>query len=1367
VRHTYFIIFLLVLHSLSGQAQGDNFNFINFSSKDGLSASTINAILKDRSGYMWFATNDGLNRFDGTSFTSYRPDPDDTASIGGSSILALYEDHAGNLWIGTDKTLSLYNRKTGGFVNYTITGGTPVRSICGDHSGNLWVGSYSGLFRYDPSTGRSRNYSKGGGRGQLHSNTVLCLYEDSRQRMWIGSNTGLYLYQPATDDFHLFPRDGSDGCFSDTVAKAMVEDRQGRLWIGTNDGGLDLLLPGATKFKNFRHSESQPAGLSSNRIFCIAPDSSGKLWLGTEEGVDIFDPNTARVQRVTSNVRNKFGLQGKSVRSIYIDKNGIYWIGTYHSGVNKYDRNLTFFDLVQSSPFDPYGLSSPKVTSFAEAGNGDIYVGTDDGGLDLFHRRTGLFEHLSLGAVSKPLAVMALEKVGNELWVGTYLQGIFVLNAQNGSVRHYTRGNGPEGLSSNEIFCLHKDRDGNVWVGTNGKGIAIFDPVSHGFKKLNPDTAAIKGFLPAANGFIRSIEEDSTGNIWIGTTGAGVAEYDRRSGRFRAFNRANTGLPIEDAQTLALGAGGVVWVGTSGNGLFRLDVNHRQYTAFGEAQGLANSTVYKIVGDDQGKLWISTNKGISCFDTASRTCKNYTADNGLQRSSYSLGAGLKTSGGEIFFGGLEGFNYFSPSALHYNSHVPTVVFTGLKVAYQNIRPGKNAPIREPISTASEIYLDYKQNFSIDFAVLDYTSPRECQYLYMLDGFDKTWNQIGHSRTAVFTNLDPGVYTLRVKAHNPNDAWTTPSAIMTIFVKPPIWRTTYAYVCYVIAIICLLWGARYRGIRRLKRKFAAEQKLLDAQKRIEDERKEAERQREFDQARIKFLTNLSHEFRTPISLIMGPVDALLNKEPDSQKTEQLSIVKRNAYRLLNLVNQLLDFRSLEQKELRLTPTPGDIVAFAREVAASFKDLADRRQIQYGFNSSLDHFYTSFDKDKIERVLFNLLNNAFKFTGKDGHISLELTRLDDNREIVLTVRDTGAGISGEEQPHIFDRFFQAESNPGIMNQGSGIGLSICKEFVRLHHGSIHVESTYGKGSHFIVRLPLEELPAPAAGPQPDIPAPAGASQPGEAAAVAETTTGELPPPITGTPIILLVEDNDEFRAYLKSHLQPYYRIIEAADGREGWQKALSGHPHVIVSDVSMPHMDGIELSKKIKADKRTSHIPIILLTALTGDANMLAGLHTGASDYLSKPFAWEMLKIKIHNLIQLNQALKDTYSRRLDVATTPATPQSDSEKLLLTICQYIEDNIDKEGLSVEEISKHVFMSRGTLYNKILELTGETPVEFIRSVKLQKAADLLEKTDMKISEIGYAVGFTTPNYFSRAFKAKFNMLPSEYAAQKRKPG
>ncbi|WP_295122754.1 hybrid sensor histidine kinase/response regulator transcription factor [uncultured Chitinophaga sp.] len=1349
------LVFLACLSSGIARAQHRDFHFVNFGSKDGLSSNTVNVILKDHFGYMWFGTDDGLSRFDGSRFTIYTHNAADTTTIRSNTVLALLEDERGNLWIGTHKGLSLYDRSRNTFRSINVTGGNSVRALCTDHNGYLWVGSYSGLYRYHPRTGAVKYYTAGDGKSHLASSMVLSLLEDGEQRLWVGSNGGLHLYQQATDDFRLFKGRAPDSLLTDITIRVISEDRHGDIWVGTIDGGLHRLPRGGTGFRRYRSEPGPAPVLSSNRIFDIAHDVDGKIWIGTEKGLNILDPEKNEVRQVTANARNAYSLKGNSIRSIYIDKNGIYWLGTFQSGVNKYDKNLTAFHLVQSNPFDPTGLSAPKVTSFAEAEKGKMYVGTDGGGLNLYNPDNGLFARLTVGR--DPLTILAMERAGNDLWLATYLQGIYVLNMVSGKVKHYYKDDGISGLNSDEIFCIRKDRRNNLWIGTNGKGVLVYSAATEKFVTLEDYTAGASGDKALPKGFIRAIEEDKDGKIWMAVPGRGIEMYDPVTNTFRLFGPAQTQLPVDEVLCLLVGENNVLWAGTGGRGICRLDFNRDSFKLYAARDGLANDVVWKILEDSTGKLWLSTNKGLSLFDPQQPGFKNFTHENGLQQSAFTLGAGLRTTNGQLFFGGLDGFNYFSPASLQFNHNVPAVIFTGLKVDNINVTPGSRQPVKEDIAYAKEIRLNYKQNFSIDFTVLDYTSPNDCNYSYQLEGFDKGWNNIGANKTAVFTNLDPGEYTLLVKAHSPNGGWTTGAASMAVYIKPPFWRTGYAYAFYIVAILLLLWGLRYRGIMKLKRKFSEEQERQQIRQLIEEERKEAERQRVFDNVKIKFLTNLSHEFRTPISLIAGPVQTLLDDEADSRKKEQLSMVKRNTRRLLNLVNQLLDFRKLEEQELRLDATPGDIAAFVNEVVESFKDLAERRHIKFSFQCYLDNYYTLFDRDKVERILFNLLSNAFKFTGRDGNVGMELRADPGDDSVLIIIQDNGIGMSEEEQRRIFDRFFQVENPPGIMNQGSGIGLSITHEFVKLHGGSIDVASVYGSGSRFTVSLPLIRLEQAAVSTQSGGVILQEPSVPADDLAVARPDTGEY---LT----VLIIEDNEDFRSYLKNYLKPYYKVMEAADGREGWQKALSAHPHVIVSDISMPYMDGITLSKKIRADKRTAHIPIILLTALTGDAYHLKGLQTGASDYLTKPFSAEILKVKIQNLALLNQSFKETYSRRLQVVTQPAAMESENEKLLLRITGYIEDNIDDEKLSVEQLAKYLFISRATLYNKVVDITGETPVEFIRSVRLNRAAVLLEKSDLRIAEIGYSVGFLTPNYFARAFKMKFNMSPSEYAAMKK---
>jgi signal transduction histidine kinase/ligand-binding sensor domain-containing protein/AraC-like DNA-binding protein len=1358
----FLVLAFLSLICTNLNAQQSSFSFINFSSKDGLSSNIVNAIHKDRYGYMWFGTDDGLNKFDGVNFTLYKHKPDDSTSIGANGIAGICEDHEGNLWFGTDGILSRYDWKKNAFINYKFTRFGSIRSLCTDHLGNVWVGGYDGLFMFNPRTGNLKHYGNdpsGKKESKLVSNTVISAFEDSRKRLWIGTNAGLHLYMRNSDSFKVFLNSPTDPfSISNNAVRDITEDSTGNVWFATLEG-LNKLQADGTSFKHYKHNASDIHTLSHDKVYTIAVDNYGKIWAGTENGLSILDLVSDKFTRIVSDKRKQYSLIGKSIRSIFIDNKGIYWVGTNHGGVNKYDKNLAFFNLRQSNPVDPFGLSNSFVSSFVEYPNGDIYIGTDGGGLNLYHPKTGLFEHPKLTPDDKykNLSILAMERVGNDLWIGTFQDGVYVLNTQSGAVKHYLKGETPKNLSNNDIFCIKKDSRDNVWIGTNGGGINVYDYKTGTFKRWDKKTADAIEFPIALNSFIRAIEEDKFGNIWVGSIGAGINVYNPSSNTCKVLNRWNSGLAMNNVHSIYSDKSGNIWVGTPGRGLSYYNSKTGKFTTYSESQGLSNGVIYKILEDDAGKLWVSTNKGLSSFDKRTGRFTNYSHHNGLQKSTFAFGASLKTSTGELYFGGHDGFNYFNPAALHSNSNIPSLVFTDLKISNSSVVPSEDAAIKEHISIAKEIRLDYKQNFSLDFAALNYTSPQENRYAYKLDGFDKDWNEVGEQHSAVYTNLDPGEYIFRVKAKSESGSWTTPEASIKIYVRPPFWRTPYAYVFYILLVTSILAFIRRRNIQRFKNKLALEQERLQVKQLIEGERREAERQHEFDQQRIKFLTNLSHEFRTPISLIIGPVEKMLQTEAVSEKKNQLGLVQRNARRLLNLVNQLLDFRKLEESELKLNLSEGDIVSFIRDVVHCFKDISENKHIHFHFLNSVNVYYTAFDRDKMERILFNLLSNAFKFTGGGGAIKLEVEKADTGLRI--RVSDTGIGMNEEVQKKIFEHFYQADVPSNILNQGTGIGLSITREFVKLHGGSITLQSEQGKGSTFTLELPLKAIEKS----QGEMIAPLNQNEvTGEEPAL----NGVLEPiPESEKLAVLLIEDNDDFRSYLKDSLKHGYKIVEATNGKEGWQKALSTHPKVIVSDISMPGMDGITLCRKLKMDKRTSHIPVILLTALTGDSNQLRGLKTGASDYLTKPFNSQILNLKIKNLVSLNQELEKTYKKQLKVEIQKVEVQSEDEKLLLTITEYIESNIDSPNLTVEELSKHVYMSRGSLYSKILSLTGETPVEFIRSIRLNKAVALLENSDMKIAEVGYAVGFATPNYFARAFKTKFNISPSEYIAAKRK--
>jgi signal transduction histidine kinase/ligand-binding sensor domain-containing protein/DNA-binding response OmpR family regulator len=1362
-KYIYIFFSYLLITYLNVHAQTGHFNFTSLSTRDGLLSNSVNAILKDRYGLMWFATDDGLNKFDGTNFTVYRYNPGHTTSLRTNEVLALHEDRSGNLWIGTSGGgLSRYDRKKDRFIHYpvqtgtaTLSGSDVIRGICSDYRGKIWIAQFEGLYMLDPVTQSISKHPLRDDAGRPVKTTLLSIYEDSKQRLWIASDNGLFLYNVRTNSFRLYEYNKTNpSSLPVNRIRAVTEDKWGNIWVGTSSG-LSRLKPDGSGFIHYNY-------LNGTEINYIAGDDQGLLWIGSQNGLYVYNMQANSFSLFTHENRNHQSLSNNTVRCIYIDKHGIYWFGTYQGGVCKYDKNLNLFNLTLSSSFQENRPNMAVITSMAENKNGHFLIGTNGNGLYEYDRKKELAYPVNVPVKNIPgnsLAVLALLRTKtNKLYIGTFSQGLIIADRQTGSYKQMLRGPGLNDLTSNDIFCLFEDSKGNVWIGTNGDGIIVMnnDRVVARYSPL-PQSDGV-AHLPI-NGYIRAFEEDANGNIWIGTHGGGIAIYEPAAGKWTIYSQENSRLPSNKIQCLHRDSRGKMWIGTF-SGLAAFDADKHLFISFSEKDGLQNTMVYQIVEDATGKLWLSTNTGISRFDADTKSFWNFTHLNGVQNSNFVRGVGLRLSDGELVFGGLEGFNHFYPGQLTINRNVPQVILTDLKISNKSVAAGNDAPIKEHISVANEIRLNYKQNFALGFVALNYTIPKQNHYAYKLDGFDKDWNYIGTANMASYTNLDPGEYTFRIKASNNDGIWSTKDTTIKIFVKPPFWRTAYAYVFYILAIGGLLLYSRYRGLSRLRKKFVLEQ-----------ERQKVERIQELDRMKLKFLTNLSHDFRTPISLIMGPVDQLMEVEGNPGKLEKLSMVRRNARRLLNLVNQLLDFRKMEEHELKLQLSEGEFVSFLKEVTESFRDMSERKHIRFTFKTCIDRLDAYFDRDKMERILFNLLSNAFKFTLAGGHITVDLQKAEssDDQEytwVSVNVIDTGIGISADKKDLIFDRFFQNDTSAAILNQGTGIGLSITKEFIKLHGGNISVESEPGKGCVFTIQVPLKHAHNEGA-PHLTVAADESVSHlPGDAdEGVPHLPVGAEEGVAHLTSSILLVEDNDDFRFYLKDNLRNKYNVIEATNGKEGWQKTLSAHPQLIVSDISMPEMDGIELINKIKSDKRTSHIPVILLTAMTGQEQQLKGLETGANDYITKPFNFEVLNAKIKNLLQLKTTMQSTYSKQIKVMATEPVVESADEKLLTEIATYLENNLTNPQLSVENLSRQFKMSRSTLYAKLLELTGQTPVEYIRSFRLNKAAALMEKSTMTISEISYQVGFTTSNYFAKSFKSKFNMLPSEFIAKVRK--
>jgi len=1348
---------LLTTVTFIALAQEAEPKFTSLTSMDGLSSNTVTAILKDRYGLMWFATDDGLNRFDGTDVLVYRHNKNDPTSLRSNDVSCLHQDGKGRIWVGTiEGGLHLYDRRKDSFV--TIPSPRSITSINSDASGTLWVGTTAGLVKIDPASHQVTTFSSVPNMpDQISKGLILSISIDSKQNVWIGSKNGLFRIDPSlkrenyVNYLQSFPEDAG----SRTV-KSIIEDREGNLWVGTY-GGLFKFNRDGQILKNFRYEPDNKNSLSTNMVFAIALEDDQHIWICTDAGLNILNTRNGNIARYAPDARTQFSLSNKSVRSILIDNEGIYWLGTYKGGVNKYDKNLAIFGLKRSDVNDPYGLSAPFVTSFAQTESGELFVGTDGGGLDLYNRDTNLFKKLPINPKNRNaasgLAILTLKLVSaNELWIGTFQDGLFRFNPKTGAYTQYLRGKDSSSLSSDEIFCLEKDKSGKLWVGTNGGGVHLFDPAKKSFERYYNQSTPVSQRIIPLNGYIRDILLDSRGKLWIASHGTGIALFDPVSRKSVLLDKQSSNLPGNIVFSMLEDKKGRIWVGTFGEGLALYDPKSQKFISYGEKEGLASNVINKVLEDAQGRIWVSTNQGISSFDVISKKFTNYTSYNGIQNKTFVLGSGIRTSDNTLFFGGIAGFNYIDTRSLPGNKRIPHIILKDLRIGNRSITPADSNFIDADISVAKTISLDYKQNFSLSYAALDYTNPKQVHYRHRLLGLQSEWTETGLTSFASYTNLSPGKYVFEVQASGDGVNFSPQTTSIAVIVTPPFYLTVYAYMLYFLAPFAIVFAMRRRGIKRLQRQFKEQQ-----------QRTEIEQAKELDRLKIKFLTNLSHEFRTPIALILAPVDNLIGKTKTTELYPQITAIKRNAKRLLNLVDQLLDFKNMQEQEVRLDLKRKDAILYIRDTCDQFSDLSIRKGVQFKIESSLSQFLMEFDPDKLERILFNLLSNAFKFTPKGGEVKLEIsqeTDLEGKHWILITIADTGSGIPEDKHEKIFERFFQTDTDLSVLNQGSGIGLSIVREFVQLHQGSITVKSQPGSGSTFTVRLPVDaDGLAALSDKHPDLGTIEVASSIESRVAMQEKPNHEEPSNV------LIIEDNDEFRHYLKESLMPYYNVIEAVNGKEGWQKTLSHHPELIVSDIAMPEMDGISLSRKIKTDKRTKHIPIILLTASAAEQQQLEGLNSGANDYLTKPFNFDILNAKINNLILLNRLLKGVYSRQFKVSGQEPQIESSQEKLLKDMLSYIEDNLHTAQLSVENLSKHVGMSRGTLYSKVLEMSGQTPIEFIRSIKLEKAAVLLENSDLSISQISFMTGFTAPNYFAKSFKSKFNLLPTEYKLKKRK--
>ncbi|MDN5215482.1 two-component regulator propeller domain-containing protein [Fulvivirgaceae bacterium BMA12] len=1365
---------IVILVGAPAYAQSNDIKFSHLDIEDGLSNNQVNTIIKDRSGFMWFGTMSGLNRFDGYDFKVFRHVAGDSTSLSDSYIEDMLEDRLGRLWIRTRKGLNRYDPKTEKFTCHpnmiskeTSINPMVMSSMLCDENGIFWIAfKGSGLYKifFDEirdSTKVSIIEHQPGDTSSLHSNNISDIQIDALGNLWLVYPDGiLEKLNPRTNKVEYRNNYLSSLYKNKILSYRLFIDSDDDIWICAVDDAKGVFYFNG-KNKKFVHLSTKSNHKLSTDIIKggLAEDDNGRIWIGTDHGgVNILDKLNFNITYLFHDNTNPFSVRQNVINCINKDNTGTIWIGTFKKGISYYREGIFNFKLFRHNASDTNSLPFDDIQCFEEDRHGNLWIGTNGGGLIYFNRERNTFkryqhDEYDPNSLSSDVIISLELDSNNNLWIGTFYGGLNKFDGEKFTKFRY-RNNVNTGIASDKAWRLYEDFKGTLWIGTLGAGLDT----------LNRETGEFTHFKTAEGNsihsdFITDFEESQNGDLWIGTS-YGIDHYDRKNKKFTHIvtdsNNPNS-LSNFNVNCIHENSQGNLWIGTR-DGLNFYDKANSSFRVFRTDDGLPDNAILTILEDAKGNLWLATSNGLSNMllegipgtpDFRYRFI-NYDSQDGLQGREFNVGAAYKTRDGKLFFGGANGMNVLSEE-IGLNTKVPKVAFTNFQVFNKSIQVGQELNgrvlLEKSITYADQIALKHSENiFSIEFAVLDFFRPVKNKYAYMLEGFNNDWLITGGDfRKVTYTNLDPGSYTFKVRASNAEGYWSDEIKSLKIVISPPFWKTPLAFVIYGIFITGALLLARTIILERERMKH-----------KLELERQEGERMHELDMIKTRFFTNVSHELRTPLSLIIAPIEKLVKTIHSGDQQRQLIVMQRNAKRLLNLVNQLLDFRKMEVQKFKLNPGNADIIRFIKETSESFIDLSENNDIQFEIKTSMEELVMSFDQDKMEKIIFNLLSNAFKFTPQYGTITISIDVFKaaaNQKQLSIKVMDSGIGIPKDKLDKIFDRFFQNTEEGAMMNPGSGIGLALTKEFVELHDGSIYVNSQPNEGSTFIVTIPVTNN-GPIHKSQPTSIISKKDDHPNDIFSN-KAPSGQVD---SQKQVVLLVEDNDDFRFYLKDNLKSNYTIVDVTNGKEGWEKVLEISPKLIVSDIMMPVMDGLELCAKVKGDLRTRHIPIILLSAQAEDNDMIRGYETLADDYITKPFNFEILQSRIKNLIAVRQSL-DVHEK-VELKPSEIVVKSAEADMVRKITRIIEANIDNVNFSVEELSRELGMSRVNLYKKLLAITNKTPIQYIRHIRLKRAAQLLSQSQMTVAEVAYQVGFNNPKNFAKYFKAAYKILPSKYA-------
>lgn len=1369
----YFVLLATLMGSGLGEGADDSASLRveQITVADGLPGNSVITIHQDRLGLLWMGTTNGLVKYDGYIYTTYTPQPYAANSLSHPLVVALFEDADGILWVGTaEGGLNRFDPKTETFEAYrhvpddaASLSSDHVRAVVGTSDGLLWVGTEHGLNRFDPKTGRAtRYYHRSDDHNSLAHDLVKSIYVHPDGSLWIGTFGGLSHFDPITDQFTTYKQDPSDPhtLSSDHVSHVYGHPHQPDvLWVGAGDYYHPSLGQGLNRLqlltgKVTRYGTAH--GLSDlNVMFVTGPSSGGSLWVATRQGgLFQFDPQQERFSP-----RARATLEGKTVLAVHEDAAGLLWAGTAFNGIYKLDRHAY---KATSTSTTAYG----RLYTLHEHTDQTLWLGTDQG---LWTWQPEQWQ-IERGANINGAVVAIAEGPQETLWLGTK-QGLYHYNPATQQATAY-----PYQASEVPILDIEADADGNLWLGTRGQGLMLFDVEHRQFTAYHLDAQE------AYNGNIVSrLTHLDDALLWVQSPEGGQI-FNRQKRRFEA--RPDWLEPFQEVRSVLHDTSESVWIGSGQWGLYRWDPRQQVGRFFTEADGLASDVVWRIVQDNEGNVWAATARGVSRFDPQNEVFTNYGKEEGVWSDSHRWHTALQAQDGHLYFGTPDEVVAFHPPTLTPSAFHPPTHLTD--VSWINDE-GQSVAIRQAAEAVIVAY--HQRNVTLRFAALSYRFPERNRYAYRLVGYDHGWQYVGTQRYATYTNLPPGSYTFEVKAANSDGMWSEQATTLALTVRPPWWRTPWAYLAYGAVLVLAFTGVvklRVRYLEQQNRQLEAtvaartakiafqQQQLRQQHKDLEEQHQQVqeakaviERQAaqlaEIDAMKSRFFANLSHEFRTPLTLILGPLHDMRTGvwgRVSADMQRHLALMQDQGQRLLRLVNQLLDLAKLEAGRTALRPVLGELVGFVEGVVRSFAPRAEQTAIVLQCHSGVRVWGCAFDADALEKILTNLIANAMQFTAAHGKVRVTLAAEAD--AVTFRIQDTGEGIPEAVIPHIFDRFASQPS-------GTGIGLALVHELVELHEGTIDVTSEVGFGTTVTVQLPLKKAPGdPHTHVQQhrmDSPDTAGWNGNGRSATDLSETSGDG----AGTPLkptVLVVEDHAEVRAYLCSHLRQHYTVIEATDGEEAWVQVHEHAVDVVVSDVMLPGMDGFALCERIKGDGTYGTTPVILLTARGAAEDRMHGLTLGADDYIAKPFVGEEVRVRIANLLANRQRLRRRFSEEVRVGPEEIIVPSYEAVLIEQVRTVVEARLGESSFGVEALADEVGLSARQLQRRLKASTNLSVAAYIRKVRLQRAAQLLAQQSGTVSEISYAVGFKNADHFSALFRRTFGITPSQYMANPTQP-